>query len=229
MKNKKSNYVPIKIIDISDKESFIKNINNIINDYTNGYFEIKNLELKELRKLIENKLLIVDLKLPILMEKKKLRQNFRDFDHDQHYHGMEASIFYDALLSLNDPLFISQNIKNHNEITFITSVHLFNRVTKEKEKVTIAFYFNFEFKSRGGKKTINVIKTAFGLSGINENIYANNDRLNYRVKIYEKGRGWLVPVTPSSSSYNYNICQKDKNVNEETVTFNDIEDELLIK
>lgn len=142
---------------------------------------------------------------------------------------MESDIFYEALLSLNDPLFISQNERNLNEITFITSVNLLNKVTKEKEKVTIAFYFNFVFKSRDGRKTINIIKTTFGLSSINENIYANNDRLNYRIKIYEKGRGWLVPVTPSSSSYSYNICQKDTNVNDEVIASNDLGDDFLIK
>ena len=215
-------------IDITNKEDFINKINDIVNSNLRGYFEIKKINLLNFENLIKDHLNFIDVNLPILMDMSKLRQNFKDFDHDRHFHGMEANIFYNGLLELNDPLFISQNINNFNEITFVTNVILYNKVTKDNEKVTVAFSFNFEYKSRKEKRLINLIKTTFGLSKINEDIYLKNDRLNNRIIIYEKRRGWLPPVGPSISS-NYSICKKDKKVNEEVVTFNDIEDEILIK
>ena len=200
-------------IDITNKEDFINKINDIVNSNLSGYFEIINLDLSKLYSLIDGQLDYINVYLPILMSKSKIRKNFKDFDHDKHYHGMEANIFYDALIYLNDPELIIQNNMKLNEITIVTSVELYNKVTKENEKVTIAFNFNFEYKSKDGRKIINLIKTTFGMSLKNEGIYLSGGKPNNRKIIYKKRRGWLAPVAPSTSS-NYSICKKDREVNE---------------
>ena len=79
------------------------------------------------------------------------------------------------------------------------------------------FNFNFEYKSKDGRKIINLIKTTFGMSLKNEGIYLSGGKPNNRKIIYKKRRGWLAPVAPSTSS-NYNICKKGKDVNKNVMS-----------
>lgn len=53
----------------------------------------------------------------------------------------------------------------------------------------------------------------YGISSENEKIYQENGRLGKRIVIYNKRSGWLVPITPTTTS-NYSICKKFKDVNE---------------
>ena len=69
-------------IDITNKEDFINKINDIVNSNLRGYFEIKRINLLNFKNLIKDHLNFIDVNLPILMDMSKLRQNFKDFDHD---------------------------------------------------------------------------------------------------------------------------------------------------
>ena len=61
-------------IDITNKEDFINKINDIVNSNLSGYFEIINLDLSKLDSLIDGQLDYINVYLPILMSKSKIRK-----------------------------------------------------------------------------------------------------------------------------------------------------------
>ena len=198
----------IVVTNILNKTEFINLLNEIYLNSKGKNLEIEGLNLTKLKNLITGYLKI-DLDLPFTIQIRKLKKIMSPKQGDnKHLHGLTSENIYNALLNLNEPNIITRHEGDSNNITLFTEIK-----NKDCENIIIGFTFFYNFNLKKTQIKVNNIETMYGISSENEKIYQENGRLGKRIVIYNKRSGWLVPITPTTTS-NYSICKKGKDVNE---------------
>ena len=206
---KQSNiFESVVAVNTEHKDEFIQTLSKIHFKPIGKDIEIIGLNFNELKEIIQGYLKI-NLDLPITMQIRKLRKIMSPRQGDnKHLHGLTPENIYNALINLNKPNIITRHENDFNNITIFTEIK-----NNEGENIIVGFTFSYTYNYKNTKVKVNNIETMYGISLENEKTYQENGKLGKRIVIYNKRSGWLVPITPTTTS-NYSICKNNVIVNQ---------------